>query len=86
MTPIFRTLTVCPARPSRAAVTLRAVAGLVFVLAAFTGCQEPLFSADEPRSQYDRFDVVRETRAPGYVMDEFGRKRPNVRSRLLIVE
>jgi len=59
---------------------------MAIAVAVAGGCQEPLFSGDEPRSQYDRFDVVRDQRAPGFVMDEFGRKRPNVRSRLLVFE
>ena len=67
---------------------VRGVAGLMAAAAfgVMTGCQEPLFRAEEPRSQYDRFDAVREQRAPSFVMDEFGRKRPNVRSRLLVFE
>lgn len=67
----------------RPAVALVLSMGAMAVLA---GCQDPLFRAEEPRSQYDRFDAVREQRAPSFVMDEFGRKRPNVRSRLLIFE
>jgi hypothetical protein len=48
-----------------------------------TGCQEQLFSPTEPRSQYDRFDAVRDRRADAYVEDEFGNKRPNLRGRLV---
>lgn len=47
------------------------------------GCQKPLLAPDEERSQYDRFDAVRNQRATPYLEDEFGRKRPNLRGRLL---
>ncbi len=50
------------------------------------GCEKPVFTPDEPRSQYDRFDAIRDQRAPSYVFDEFGARRPNVRQRLLIGE
>ena len=46
------------------------------------GCEDPLLTPDEPRSQYDRFDAIRDQRAPSFVYDEFGRKRPNIRARL----
>lgn len=55
---------------------------LVLLVAGLVGCQEALFAEDEPRSQYDRFDAVRDQRAPTYVYDEFGNRRPNVRGRL----
>lgn len=50
------------------------------------GCQEPVLTPDEPRSQYDRFDTVRDQRAPSYVMDEYGQRKPNIRARLLTGE
>jgi hypothetical protein len=52
----------------------------------WAGCQEQLFSPTEPRSQYDRFDAVRDRRADPYVEDEFGNKRPNLRGRLVTSE
>lgn len=52
-------------------------------LLACIGCQEPLLSPDEPRSQYDRYDAVRDQRAATVYTDEFGYKRPNLRGRLL---
>jgi len=60
---------------------------LVLIVAAAVvtlgGCVKPLFSPDEPRSQFDRFDAVREQRAAQYTFDEFGTRRPNLRARLL---
>ncbi len=58
--------------------------GLVLLAAGIcAGCQDQLFSPTEPRSQYDRFDAVRERRADAYIEDEFGNKRPNLRGRLV---
>jgi hypothetical protein len=50
------------------------------------GCQDQLFVPTEPRSQYDRFDAVRDRRAVDKVEDEFGNMRPNLRGRLLTSE
>lgn len=47
------------------------------------GCYEPVFREDEARSQYDRFDAVREQRAPQYYYDEYGNRKANIRGRLL---
>lgn len=55
----------------------------VLALGSIGGCQKPLLAPDEERSQYDRFDAVRNQRAVPYLEDEFGRKRPNLRGRLL---
>ena len=58
--------------------------GMIFISGWFcAGCQEQLFSPTEPRSQYDRFDAVRDRRADAYIEDEFGNKRPNLRGRLV---
>lgn len=48
------------------------------------GCGKPLLSPNEPRSQYSRYDLVRGQYAPQYIEDEFGRKLPNLRGRLLL--
>lgn len=61
-------------------LTLGAVALLVVVLA---GCADPILTPTEPRSQYDRYDAVRDQRAPAYFEDEYGYKVPNLRGRLL---
>ena len=49
---------------------------------AASGCGKPLLSSQDQRSQYDRYDRVRNKYAPQYVMDEFGREQPNLRGRL----
>lgn len=56
---------------------------LVFISAIWlTGCQGVLFSPTDERSQFDRYDRVRNNYAPLYVEDEFGRQTPNLRGRL----
>lgn len=54
-----------------------------WVVLAGVGCAKPLLSPNEPRSQYSRYDLVRGRFAPQYVEDEFGRRMPNLRGRLL---
>ena len=53
------------------------------LLLTTTGCTTPLLTPNEERSQYDRFDTIRAQRAPTFIEDEFGRRRPNLRGRLL---
>lgn len=38
---------------------------------------------NDERTQYDRYDGIRNQRVPAYVEDEFGRQRPNIKGRLL---
>jgi hypothetical protein len=47
-------------------------------------CSNPLFPADEDRSQFQAYDRARGQTVPAFVQDEFGRKRPNLRGRLLV--
>lgn len=47
------------------------------------GCSKPLLSPEANRSQYDRYDAVRNQYASQYTEDEFGRRRPNLKGRLL---
>lgn len=46
-------------------------------------CQKPILRPNEPRSQFDRYDALRNERAEAYIEDEFGTRRANVRGRLL---
>lgn len=46
-------------------------------------CEKPLFSPEAERSQYDRYDAIRGQSASPYVEDEFGRRQPNLRGRLM---
>lgn len=49
---------------------------------AISACSRPLIAPDMPRTQYDRYDAVRNQKAPAYSEDEFGRRTPNLRGRL----
>jgi hypothetical protein len=73
-------------RSLRAFCVLATLLGLGVMGLGVAGCEKPVFTPDEPRSQYDRFDAIRDQRAPSYVFDEFGARRPNVRQRLLVAE
>jgi len=61
-------------------LTLAAVA-LLGCLAA-SGCQRALFPREADRTQYDRYDRIRQEYASQYRTDEFGRRKPNLRGRL----
>jgi hypothetical protein len=66
---------------SRAA-TLGLLAAALSASVALSACRQPLFPRNEPRSQYDEYDVARDEYAAPYIEDEFGRQRPNLRGRL----
>lgn len=72
--------------PSRIRLTLRAAApwaaAAVFAC-VLGGCSDPLLTPDEPRSQFDRTDMVRGRRAPTYVYDQYGTRKSNIRGRLV---
>ncbi len=60
-----------------------ALTGAVLALGvSLAGCAKPLFSPEDERSPFDRFDTVRNQFAPQYIEDEFGAKKPNIRARL----
>lgn len=60
------------------------VAVLVGGVGVGGGCKsKPLLSPDYERSQFDRYDRVRDQYAAQYVFDEFGRRRPNLSGRLM---
>ena len=46
------------------------------------GCQKALFPANEPRSQFQSYDRMRNRYSPLEVSDVFGNPRPALRSRL----
>ena len=59
------------------------VGAVVMICGYSTGCVKTLLSPKEPRSQYSRYELVRGQFAPQYIEDEFGRRKPNLRGRLL---
>lgn len=70
-------------RPRRAVLGSALVAASLLCL---TGCRPPVFGPNEDRSQFDRFDQTRDSRAQTLIEDEFGRKIPNLRKRLVYTE
>lgn len=56
---------------------------LCALAAAATGCNRTPLRADGQRSQFDRYDQTRNDFAQPYLEDEFGRRMPNLRGRLL---
>lgn len=70
-------------RPQRTTCRVAGAAVMGAAVLAAAGCAKPLLSPTEPRSQYSRYDLVRGQFAPQYIEDEFGRRMPNLRGRLL---
>lgn len=65
--------------------SIRTTTGALALVAgalALGACSTTPFPPKEPRTQYDRYDLVRNQLAEQYVFDEFGRRRPNLRGRL----
>jgi|GEM_PF-914742 len=54
--------------------------------ASLPACHQSPINARDPRSQYSRYDLVRGQYPPQYLEDEFGRRIPNLRGRLLATE
>lgn len=65
---------------------MQSVARLSLVIlvsvAVVGGCEKAIFTRDEPVSQFDRLQKVRNTSEPAYIPDEFGNLRPNLTGRL----
>jgi hypothetical protein len=47
-----------------------------------SGCYDPLFPADAPRTQFEIYDRMRDNYAPADEPDVFGRPKPALRQRL----
>lgn len=58
------------------------VAGSLIVALGMGGCAEPIFAPHQSRTQYDRYDRLRNQYAPQFVQDDLGRRTPNIRARL----
>lgn len=69
-------------RSRAGAIALLAVAACALALPQ-AACQKTVLRPDDVRSPYDRYERVRAERADPYLEDEFGRRTPNLRGRLL---
>lgn len=64
---------------------LRPLAGLALgalVALPMGACSDALLAPTDERTQYDRYDRVRNKYAQQYIEDEYGRREPNLRARL----
>lgn len=74
-----------PATRERFAGGVRAVL-LMLVLGSagsLSACRQPPLRASDPRSQFDHYDLTRNEHEPAYWFDEYGRRQPNLKGRLL---
>jgi len=58
----------------------------VLCLLGMSACQRTALRPDDNRSQFDRYDQSRSQRAQPFLEDEFGRRTPNLKARLLVSE
>lgn len=58
-------------------------AGALLSCVVVCACQKTALRPDDVRSPYDRYERARSERAEPYLEDEFGRRTPNLRGRLL---
>jgi len=56
--------------------------GLMIAPLVASGCQKVLFPANEPRTQYQRADTLRDRFTPLQEPDVFGNPKPALRARL----
>ncbi len=68
-------------RPFRRLVLL----GLgVAVVSSLGGCVRTALRPDDERTQFSRYDRTRNEDSAPFIEDEFGRRTPNLRARLLV--
>ncbi len=78
--PRISTLMRVKARPLTLRIAL--LAAMASTAAGLGGCSRPLLSPNDERSQYDRYDRVRNKYSDQYVEDAYGVRSPNLRGRL----
>lgn len=70
-------------RPARAAAAFAAFPVVaIFLLSPLGGCQKALFPEDQPRTQFEAYEVMRQRYVPLEEPDVFGTPRPAIRARL----
>ncbi len=67
-------------RPSPKALTIALLC--LASAGSLAGCRKALFTDRDTRSQYDRYDRVRNQYEPPFLFDEFGNEVPNIKGRL----
>ena len=74
--------------PTRSTKLLRRgiTGAALLVLLSMPACQKTLLHKDDPRSPFDRYNQTRSQHAQPFLEDEFGRRTPNLRDRLVKTE
>jgi hypothetical protein len=54
----------------------------IWLLVPVSACAPPLLAPDEPRSQFDRYDSVRNQHEDQYIFNEHAKRQPNLERRL----
>ncbi|MHC4809133.1 MAG: hypothetical protein ACYTEV_02055 [Planctomycetota bacterium] len=70
-------------RPGRAVPRALVAGALVAAVVLGAGCQRSLFSRNESRTQFERFEMMRGEYRPAEEPDVFGNPQPALRARLL---
>lgn len=73
-------------RAFSSAVVTSALAATITLgcLLALGGCQKTALRPKDDRSQFDRYDQARNQRAEPFLEDEYGKRTPNLRGRLIV--
>lgn len=78
-----------PSKPSNLSIKRAASKPSLLILVAclalpaLSGCQRTVLKKDDPRSPFDRYNLTRAQHAPPFLEDEYGRRTPNLRQRLV---
>lgn len=56
----------------------------VLVVAALGACKRSALRNDDDRTQFSQYDRTRNVDSAPFIEDEFGRRTPNLRARLLV--
>lgn len=66
----------------RTIMALGLVPGAVSAAALLGGCQKSLFPENQPRTQFEAYEIMRQRYVPLEEPDVFGTPRPAIRARL----
>ena len=56
----------------------------LFACLSITACKRTALRNDDERTQFSRYDRTRNADSAPFIEDEFGRRTPNLRARLLV--
>ena len=76
-------MTTPPSTSTSKARTKLLPALVILAILPAASCQKTLLKKDDPRSPFDRYNQTRSQHAPPFLEDEFGRRTPNLRDRLV---